>query len=93
MQFATATEVDGIRRTLDSFMKQQEDHNHQLNSKFYQVMSYLTKMADKSNTVIVEDASSNINETHPSAPQNFGQVRPTNLHLHKSQFVGDSGSK
>lgn len=69
MQFATATEVDGIRRTLDSFMKKQEDHNRQLNSMFDQVMSYLTKMADKSNTVIVEDASSNINGTHPSAPQ------------------------
>lgn len=68
MQFATATEVDGIRPTLDSFMKQQEDQNRQLNSKFDQVMSYLTKMADKSNTVIVEDASSSINVTHPSSP-------------------------
>lgn len=59
IQFATADEVDGIRRTLDEFMKTQEAHNQAVQKNFDQLMGYLHKLAAQPSLPSAEDKGSN----------------------------------
>jgi len=41
-QFATAAEVDGIRRTLDEFMKSQEETNNTVKASLDQLLKHFS---------------------------------------------------
>jgi hypothetical protein len=43
--YATTREVDGLRRTSDSFMKKQEQHNDTMALNLDQIISYMRKVA------------------------------------------------
>ena len=76
-QYATAVEVDGIRRTLDAFMKKQDANNESMKKSLDDVLNSLSKLT----TFSVEDKGSNFKGkkpqnlrsgyTHP--PSNHGQ--------------------
>lgn len=57
--FATAQEVGGIRRTLDNFMKTQEEHNKTLQNTMDQVMGYLSQVTGHSGSSPMEGKGSN----------------------------------
>lgn len=57
-QYATAVEVDGIRRTLDIFMKQQEVQNEKLSASLDQLMASMSKVAAKVGISSLEDQAS-----------------------------------
>lgn len=52
--YATAEEVDGIRRTLDSFMKDQEKHNDSVKKSLDDLMKILTSKNEKLGTSTLE---------------------------------------
>jgi hypothetical protein len=60
IQYTTAVEVDGTGRTLDSFMKQQDEKNDQLATSLDQIMTYMTKVGSRVGVAPIEDQGSNV---------------------------------
>ena len=93
-QYATAVEVDGIRRTLDAFMKKQDANNESMKKSLDDVLNSLSKLT----TFSVEDKGSNFKGkkpqnlrsgyTHP--PSNHGQdyyPEEIDYQMHEHHFV------
>lgn len=79
-QYATAVEVYGIRRTLDQFMKRQEENNSMMKAKL-----------DK---LLLHFCNSSLNrETPEGKGSNFKGKRiqqPHTSYAHKSHYIGQS---
>ena len=60
-QYATAVEVDGIRRTLDAFMKKQDASNESMKKSLDDVLNSLSKLT----TFTVEDKGCNFKGKKP----------------------------
>lgn len=76
-QFASAAEVDGIRRTLDVFMKQQEATNQKLHAGFDKIMSMMNNPPVQVSPPLPEDKGSNYrgkNVQTPSVLQHNGPL-------------------
>ena len=81
--YATAVEVDGIRRTLDLFMKEQKQQNDSITESLDEIRQLLTKPPV---SVFPEDKGSTIKgkgvpKTHPPPP--IG-------HTHRSIHMGSN---
>ena len=97
-QFATATEVDGLRRTLDEFMKNQDDVNQSIKSSLDKILSQFT-INPQMGVPAPEDKGSNIKGKEQVAPPpQFQFPHPHNSnwprhpqhqhhYKHPSQFV------
>ena len=97
-QFATATEVDGLRRTLDEFMKTQDDVNQSIKSSLDKILSQFT-INPQMGVPAPEDKGSNIKGKEQVAPPpQFQFPHPHNSnwprhpqhqhhYKHPSQFV------
>jgi hypothetical protein len=87
-EYATAEEVDGIRRTLDSFMKKQDEHNDSMESTLERILGCIEKLS-RAGIPIAEDMGSNakgkknahIDPQH-SVPVNAKPVQHTNKSIH-----------
>ena len=73
-EYATADEVDGIRRTLDSFMKKQEKHNDKMSSTLDKLLVTIDKLA-------VEDKGSSFKGKKPQETSHF-YSHPHSTHAH-----------
>ena len=74
--YATADEVDGIRRTLDSFMKTQEQRNLSMENTLDKILGKLDKLSSREGTPIPEDKGSNM-KGKPFTPTNLFILAPT----------------
>jgi len=70
-QYATAVEVDGIRRTLDQFMKRQDASNEAMKKSLDDVLLSLSKLSVSA----VEDKGSSFKGKKPQNP------RPDHTHI------------
>lgn len=88
-QFATADEVDGIRRTLDMFMKKQEVTNQKLQTGIGQILALINNPPVQHQTTLPEDKGSTIkgkNIQFHSVQQPLGPV-------YVKQFAKDPGNQ
>jgi len=93
-QYATSVEVDGIRRTLDAFMKKQDANNESMKKSLDDVLNSLSKLT----TFSVEDKGSNFKGKKPQNPRS-GYTQPPSNHgqdyypeeidyqMHENHFV------
>lgn len=91
-EYATVTEVDGIRRTLYQFMKQQELFNVKMTNTMDQLMELMMKTANSKDCNLPEDKGSSQkgNPIKPPDPICLPKPSMSNMQLRKSQ-VGPSG--
>jgi hypothetical protein len=88
-RYASADEVDGLRRSFDSFVQKQEHHNDTMALNLDQIMSYMTRVAAKVGVVQLEDKGSNYKAagfSEDNAPKNTPNPR-VDLQTHKSVYV------
>jgi hypothetical protein len=86
-RYAAAAEVDGLRRTVDSFMKQQEQHNETMALNLDQIMSYMPRIGAQVGVYPREDKGSTVkgNDTLTTFAQDQqGLTKESNVHLHNS---------
>lgn len=82
-QYATVTEVDGIRRTLDGFMKSQEETNQTMKGSLEQILLKLSNNTMQG-VPIPEDKGSNFKDKgHYSQPQHFQSQHPHTSTMHR----------
>lgn len=91
-EYATATEVDGIRRTLDKFMKKQDERHDALEGTLDKLLLSLNKLTAQTTVPPPEDMGSNTKgktipitnlfKAGPSIPQN-------SQHINKSLNFGN----
>jgi hypothetical protein len=89
-RYATAVEVDGLRRTFDSFMKKQDQHNDTMAVNLDKIMSYMTQVAAKVGVPNMEDKGSNVKANELSegfAPQKPPPRPRVEFQLNKSLHI------
>ena len=83
--YATADEVDGIRRTLDSFMKTQEQCNLSMETTLDKILGKLDKLSSREGTPIPEDKGSNM-KSKPVVLTNKSVHFGPHQHTHPTYF-------
>lgn len=78
--FAVAVDVDGLRRTLDNFMKQQEESNHNFHAGIEKILSLFGNYFTHPHTLFPKDKGSNVKGKHVPSPS---------LHIPSNQFSHD----
>lgn len=69
LQYATADEVDGIRRTLDQFMKTQEENNQKFQAGIDQILYLMSNSVTPSPQKLPEDKGSTFKDKNiPATP-------------------------
>ena len=79
--YATATEVNGIRRTLDEFMKTQDQQNERVQKNFDDLFLAIQKITGQPSGELPEDKGSTVKVKNK---QVYQQPNPTFRH-HRSQ--------
>ena len=82
--YATATEVNGIRRTLDEFMKTQDQQNERVQKNFDDLFLAIQKITGQPSGELPEDKGSTVKVKNK---QVYQQPNPTFRH-HRSQIGG-----
>jgi hypothetical protein len=89
-RYATATEVDGLRRTVDNFMKNQEQRNETMALNLDQIMSYMSIIGAQVGVQQIEDKGSNVkgNDTFTALSQGQnGFTKESHAHMHQSIYT------
>jgi len=96
-EYATAVEVNGIRRTLDSFMKTQEQCNTSMEQTLDKIVGKLDKLFYTDTPPEVEDKSSTVKSkpaVHTNRSLHFGPPQHPNYthfytppHLTRAQYI------
>jgi hypothetical protein len=73
--YATAVEVDGLRRTLDKFMKDQETQNNSINNSLEKLLKLAEISGAKLQDTTPEDKGSNTKGKNTSASYQIPQLR------------------
>jgi len=88
-EYATAVEVNGIRRTLDAFMLKQEERNTSMESTLDKILGKIDKLSTRAGVPFAEDMGSNVKgkptaQTDPrhSVPIHAKPVHHTNKSIH-----------
>ena len=89
-QYATATEVDGIHRILDKFMKAREEHNQRMQFNVDKILQNINSSPELQRPNPLEDKGSNFKGKNQTANQ--GQQHPHTSKIHKSQHF-DQGNQ
>jgi hypothetical protein len=90
-EYATADEVGGISRTLDKFMKKQDELHDALEGTLDKLLLSLNKMTAQ-NPVPHEDMGSNVKGKNTAAPHSVkpgSSTPPISTHVNKSVKYGD----
>jgi hypothetical protein len=82
-QYATAVEVDGIRRTLDKFMKDQETQNSNMNSSLDKLLRLAEISGAKLQDTTAEDKGSNTKGKNTSTSYQVPQLRKPDSYMQK----------
>lgn len=92
-EYTTSTEVNGIRRTLDQFMKKQDQFNVKMASTMDQLMELMMRTSVSTDSPLHENKGSSAkgNLIKPSDPQFVPKPSMPNIQLRKSQFGAPSG--
>lgn len=90
--FATAVEVDGLRRTLDQFMKKQDQHNTLLAQSIEKLTATVNQLVAERGSLTPEDKGSAVkgNEVHTPDPQFLPKPSQPILNINKS-VTGNRG--
>jgi hypothetical protein len=91
-EYATADEVDGIRRTLDKFMKKQDERHDALEGTLDKLLLSLNKLTGQATIPPPEDRGSNVKGKHTAAPHSVklgSSIPPVGTHVNKSVKYGD----
>jgi hypothetical protein len=91
-EYATADEVDGIRRTLDKFMKKQDERHDALEGTLDKLLLSLNKLTGQATIPPPEDRGSNVKGKHTAAPQSvkYGDPPPGD---HRKFYAPPSSTK
>jgi hypothetical protein len=88
--YFTTVEVDGIRRTLDKFMKDRETQNNNINISLDKLLRLGELSGAKLQDTIAEDKGSNTKSKNPSTSYQIPQLRTDTYMQKRVNFVSSS---
>ena len=86
-EYATAVEVNGIRRTLYAFMQKQEERNTSMESTLDKILGKIDKLSTRAGVPFAEDMGSNVKgkptaHTNPTFSTYSCQACPSHQQVH-----------